>query len=160
MKEKNIPSPASVEENPAEQGFELHAQLASDTYCVGKLPLSLVLLSKDANYPWLILVPRRADICELTDLCPDDQTQLFKEQILLLGLLRNLFVADKMNMAALGNMVPQLHVHIVARFKHDAAWPKPIWGQVSALNYSSEQLENRLESLRLGLAEAGVDFLI
>ncbi len=147
-----------MSELDVKQQFELASELAADTVVLGKFPLSLVLLSKDANYPWCILVPRRKGIREVHHLSEDDRFQLTRESCHLAEVMADLFVPDKMNVAALGNLVPQLHVHHVARFKTDAAWPKPIWGVVEAKTYDAAELEERVSRLRSALA--GDDFLL
>lgn len=108
--------------------FTLHPQLAADTFFIADWPLSKLLLMNDRRYPWLILVPRREDMRDLVDLLPGDQTQLLAEINQSAALLRQKFQPHKLNIAALGNVVAQLHVHIVARQETDAAWPKPVWG--------------------------------
>lgn len=108
--------------------FELHPQLAADTHPVGDLALCRILLMDDANWPWVILVPRRPDIREICELSDDDQVALVRESSRLAGALQTLFTPDKLNIAALGNVVPQLHLHHVARHRGDPAWPKPVWG--------------------------------
>ncbi|RYZ83560.1 MAG: HIT domain-containing protein, partial [Moraxellaceae bacterium] len=110
--------------------FQLHPRLAEDSIVIGKFDLSLLLLSKDANYPWCILVPQREDIFEIHHLGEDEQVQLIRESSRLAEVMTSLFDAHKMNVAALGNVVRQLHVHHVARFPDDAAWPSPVWGKV------------------------------
>jgi diadenosine tetraphosphate (Ap4A) HIT family hydrolase len=107
--------------------FALHPQLAADTAIIGELPLCRVLLMDNANFPWLILVPKRAHLRELFDLEPEDYTQAMQEIRMVSEHFCKLTGADKMNVAALGNMVPQLHIHIIARFKEDAMWPSPVW---------------------------------
>src|SRR5690625_2912721 len=131
--------------------FQLDPQLAQDTLPVGRFPLSLLLLSKDANYPWCILVPQRADVFEIHHLSGEDQQQLIHESSQLSETMTSLFDAYKMNIAALGNQVRQLHVHHVARFQDDPAWPKPIWGLVEAKTYSPEELKARLAACGRGL---------
>jgi diadenosine tetraphosphate (Ap4A) HIT family hydrolase len=128
--------------------WTLHPQLAADTVIVGDLPLSRVLLMNDANYPWLILVPRNADLVEMIDLNDAEQAQLMREVTLAARALREITAFHKLNIAALGNMVPQLHVHIIARFPHDAAWPKPVWGVMPARAYEREALDNLVQALR------------
>lgn len=137
--------------------FQLDPQLAQDTLPVGRFPLSLLLLSKDANYPWCILVPQRADVFEIHHLSGEDQQQLIHESSLLAETMTSLFDAYKMNIAALGNQVRQLHVHHVARFQDDPAWPKPIWGLVEAKTYPREMLEERLQVLRNALVGKNFD---
>ena len=138
--------------------FSLHPQLLQDTDTVGHFPLSQVLLAKDAHYPWCILVPKREGIREIHHLDEPDQTQLLKESSALALIMEQVFMPDKMNVAAIGNMVPQLHVHHVARFKHDAVWPKPIWGATPAIDYEPSQLNQRLQQLRGALNNSGVEF--
>lgn len=128
--------------------FALHPQLAKDCFKVGDLPLSTVLLCNDANYPWVILVPRRADIREAFQLSETDQLQLMTESNGVLELMNQHFDADKMNVAALGNQVPQLHVHHIVRYQNDDAWPGPIWGAVPNKPYEDEQKEALLVVLR------------
>ncbi len=117
-----------------------HPQLASDTHGVGDLPLSRVLIIKDANFPWVILVPRRAGVSEVFDLNPEDQTQLMGEITRTGMALKEITACDKINIAALGNVVPQLHVHVIARSKSDAAWPQPVWGKLKPAPYDTRTL--------------------
>jgi diadenosine tetraphosphate (Ap4A) HIT family hydrolase len=111
-----------------DSAFVLHPRLAADTFAVGELALCRVLLMNDARFPWLILVPRRPDIREMLDLAPEDQATLCREIDAASRVLKRLIGPYKLNVAAIGNMVPQLHWHIVARFEDDAAWPQPVWG--------------------------------
>lgn len=127
--------------------FELHPQLAADTFVIGDLPLCRVLLMNDARFPWVILVPRRKDISEIYDLSMQDQQILWQESALVAEKLMKLTEADKMNIAALGNVVPQLHLHHVARFQTDAVWPKPIWGQGAAEPYRESDKQQMLRNL-------------
>jgi len=127
--------------------WTLHPKLLHDTAHLGDLPLSRVLVMNDANYPWLILVPRKPDITELIDLDEREQTQLMGEVTQVARALRELTACHKLNIAALGNVVPQLHVHIIARFRHDAAWPNPIWSVVPRRAYPPEDLENFMRPL-------------
>jgi len=119
----------------------LHKQLEKDCVVLGQLDLCAVLLMPDANYPWLILVPQREDISEIYQLSEQDQQQLMRESSQVSRVMVKLFKPDKINVAALGNMVPQLHIHHVARFKADAAWPAPVWGAVPAKAYDSVELQ-------------------
>ncbi|MEW6691381.1 MAG: HIT family protein [Pseudomonadota bacterium] len=116
--------------------FELHPRLAADTVEVTRLPLCRVLLMNDANYPWLILVPQRPGIREIFELDEADQQQLMRESTFVTRVMNDLFRPDKMNIAALGNVVPQLHIHHIARYRHDPAWPAPVWGQRPAQAYA------------------------
>ena len=136
--------------------FQLHPQLELDTVLVGRFPLSLLLLSKDANYPWCILVPQRADMQEIYQLDTADQQQLLQESCLLAETLADLFTADKINVATIGNMVPQLHMHHVARSKTDVAWPKPVWGAVEAVAYPQDMLAHRVERIASALEPHGL----
>lgn len=111
--------------------FQLHPQLAADTTTIGYFPLCQVLLSKSDLGPWLILVPRIESVREIHHLAERDQQQLMRESCLVATTLESHYSPDKINVASLGNMVSQLHVHHVARFKTDAAWPGPIWGHIS-----------------------------
>ncbi|MDU9391483.1 HIT domain-containing protein [Pseudomonas sp. zfem002] len=120
--------------------FALDSRLEQDTCVVGDFPLCRLLLSKDANYPWFILVPRRADISEIFQLDDSDRQQLWRETQFLSETLKDCFAADKMNVAALGNVVSQLHMHVIVRRRDDAAWPAPVWGAKPAIEYSADQL--------------------
>lgn len=120
--------------------FELHPQLAKDSVWLADWPLCQVRLLNDQNYPWFILVPRRTGIMEVIDLTDAEQAQLWQESAKLSHYLRQQFQPDKLNIAALGNMVPQLHLHHIARFRHDVAWPAPVWGKVPMLPYSEPAL--------------------
>lgn len=120
--------------------WSLHPQLERDTAGIGDLPLSRVLVINDANYPWVLLVPRRENIVEIIDLNEVEQAQLMTEITRVSRAMREVTGCDKLNVAALGNMVPQLHVHIIARFRGDAAWPKPVWGVAPPKDYNREDL--------------------
>lgn len=121
--------------------FELHPQLAADCFDLGEFDLCRLLLMNDSRYPWIILVPQRSEMSEIFQLNNSDQIQLAKESSYLLQKMAEIFDADKMNVAALGNVVPQLHIHHVARYKTDHAWPTPIWGVGDAIKYETEELE-------------------
>jgi len=121
--------------------FDLHPQLAKDCVPLGRLDLSRLLLMNDANYPWFILVPERAGIRELHELADADRRQLWEESALLARTLMQGFGAHKLNIAALGNQVPQLHVHHIVRYTHDPAWPKPVWGALPAKAYFGAELD-------------------
>jgi diadenosine tetraphosphate (Ap4A) HIT family hydrolase len=108
--------------------FTLDPRLAADTIPVGDLSLTSVLLLDDARFPWLVLVPRRADVSEITDLAEEDAATLMRELRLATGVMTALAKPDKVNVGALGNVVAQLHVHVVGRFRSDPAWPGPVWG--------------------------------
>src|SRR4051812_43069881 len=111
-------------QDPASAGWSLHPQLEKDTTEIGNMPLCHVLLIKDANYPWLLLVPRRRGIVEIVELDYIEQAQLMSEITQASRALKAITGCDKINIAALGNVVPQLHVHVIARSRGDAAWPK------------------------------------
>lgn len=128
--------------------FMLHPQLAADTVVVGDLPICRVLLNKQfSQFPWLILVPKRTGCRDLTDLAELDYLPAMEEVRHVHDRLKNLTGADKMNVGAIGNMVPQLHIHIIARFKDDVAWPKPVWGNAEASPYADGGIE-MVEKLR------------
>ena len=128
--------------------WSLHPQLDKDTAAVGDLPLCRLLLIRDANYPWLVLVPRRADVTEIIDLDEGAQAQLMTEITRVSHALREITRCDKLNVAALGNAVPQLHVHIIARRRTDAAWPRPVWGAVPASPYDPQDMQKLIDALR------------
>jgi diadenosine tetraphosphate (Ap4A) HIT family hydrolase len=128
--------------------FALHPQLERDTFAVGDLPLSRLLLMDDANFPWLIAVPRRAGAEEIFDLEAREQAQLMSELALLARLLKDLTGCDKINVAAIGNMVPQLHVHLVARRRDDAAWPRPVWGASPPRPYGDNERDRLIAAIR------------
>jgi diadenosine tetraphosphate (Ap4A) HIT family hydrolase len=132
--------------------FELHAQLQRDTLFVCDLPLSRVLLMNDSRYPWVILVPRIAAIREIHELSQQDQIRLWQETSLCAERLSTLIHADKMNVAALGNVVSQLHMHVIARKVGDAAWPQPVWGRGEAQPYTAPAGIKRVEALQLTFA--------
>lgn len=137
--------------------FVLHPQLAADTALVGDLALCQVRLMDDARYPWLILVPRRAGLRESYQLDEPDRARLWREADQVAAALARHLNADKMNLAALGNQVPQLHVHCIARFEGDAAWPRPVWGAVAPRPYEAGERRAMLAELRglLGLTGQG-----
>jgi diadenosine tetraphosphate (Ap4A) HIT family hydrolase len=128
--------------------WQLHPQLARDTIGLGDLPLSRVLVINDANYPWLLLVPRRSGVSEIVDLDEVAQAQLMTEIARTARALKSVTQCDKLNIAALGNAVPQLHVHVIARRQGDAAWPKPVWGALPPLAHDRQELERFMAALR------------
>ncbi|MFI4958451.1 MAG: HIT domain-containing protein [Lysobacterales bacterium] len=136
----------------SETDFVLDPRLAADTHPVTSLPLCDVLLMNDARYPWLILVPRRAGLVEITDLGTDAQATLWQEVNHASTSLRALVPCDKLNLGALGNIVRQLHVHLVARCEGDAAWPGPVWGNGNAETYQPIARDSLIEHLRKTLA--------
>ena len=135
----------------SENGWSLHPQLAADTATVCDLALSRLLAMNDANFPWLILVPRRAGASEIIDLGAE-QSVLMDEIARVSHALKDETQCDKLNVAAIGNIVPQLHIHVVARRKDDAVWPKPVWGAVPALPYEAQALQRFIDAIRRRLA--------
>lgn len=133
------------------QEFILHEKLAADCALVTDWPLSRVLLMNDATYPWLILVPRLPGLRDLDDLTPPSLQEVAREIQSLSNVMKEIFKPRKMNVAALGNMVPQLHIHVIARFEDDPAWPGPVWGVQPPEPYEGEALEARVSSLRRAL---------
>jgi diadenosine tetraphosphate (Ap4A) HIT family hydrolase len=128
--------------------FTLHPTLKKDTVFIKDLKLCQVLLMNNANYPWLILVPKKLDLVELTDLSRDDQNLLMEEIDIISKKMQNVFNPDKLNTAALGNMVPQLHIHIIARYKTDRVFPKPVWMDPEIRVYGDEEIEEVVKKLR------------
>ncbi len=131
--------------------FALDPRLAADTHAIGALPFSELLLMDDARFPWLILVPRIAGARELIDLDEGDQRLLLGEIDRVARVLDELLHPDKLNIAALGNVVPQLHVHVIARFTGDAAWPNPVWGRGERVAYGERERAARIAVLRAAL---------
>lgn len=139
---------------------ELHPQLQQDCLVVGRFPLCQLLLLRDANYPWFVLVPDRDAISEIYQLSDADQQQLLRESTTLSRALVAAFAPDKLNIAALGNIVPQLHLHHVVRYTSDPAWPAPVWGRVAAKMYSETALEAVVEKLRRTLTADTFEYLV
>lgn len=135
--------------------FELHPRLAQDSVVIGEFELSLLLLSRDANYPWCILVPKREEVYEIHHLSEEEQLQLIRESCRLSEVMTSVFDADKMNVAALGNVVRQLHIHHIARFTDDPAWPQPIWGKLPAKDYTEADFAERIKRLQNALVGEG-----
>ncbi|NNC55777.1 MAG: HIT domain-containing protein [Pseudomonadales bacterium] len=131
--------------------FSLDSRLQRDTHAIASLPLSELLLMNDSQYPWLILVPRRGDVRELVELSDEDQLQLQRESNAIAHLLLDKFAAAKLNIAALGNVVPQLHTHHIARYPNDAAWPAPVWGAVEPVSYGDDELQTCKQLIHAGL---------
>jgi diadenosine tetraphosphate (Ap4A) HIT family hydrolase len=134
-----------------ETTWSLHSQLAADTVPVGDLALARVLLANDANYPWLILVPRQPGLVELIDLEDNEQVRLLGEIANAARVLKTVTTCDKLNIAALGNQVPQLHVHVIARRRNDVAWPSPVWGAMPPKAYDPAERERLSGDIRRGL---------
>jgi diadenosine tetraphosphate (Ap4A) HIT family hydrolase len=131
-----------------ESAWSLHPQLAKDTIDIGDLPLSRVLVIKDANYPWLLLVPRREGAVEIIDLDEVAQAQLMTEITRVSRAVKEITKCDKLNVAALGNMVPQLHIHIIARRTSDVAWPRPVWGVAPPVPHDAQEVESFIGAIR------------
>jgi len=136
----------------SEAAFALDPRLQADTHHIAMLPLCELRLMDDARYPWLILVPRRGGMVEVTDLSDDEQRELWREANQGATALRAAAPCDKLNLGALGNIVRQLHLHVVARVEGDAAWPGPVWGSGATMPYAAEALAARLAALRQALA--------
>src|ERR1700748_1078443 len=134
--------------SPEESDWSLHARLKEDTIDIGDLPLSRVLVIKDAHYPWLLLVPRRDKAVEIIDLAEVEQAQLMTEISRVARAHKEIPKCEKLNMAARGNMVPQLHVHIIARRTGDIAWPRPVWGVAQPLAHDAEEVQNFISAIR------------
>ncbi|MGH8402988.1 MAG: HIT domain-containing protein [Gammaproteobacteria bacterium] len=134
--------------------FELQHQLAKDTVSLGKFKLCRLLLMNDANYPWFILVPEREGIREVHELADADRRQLWEESAQLSRALMEVFRPDKLNIAALGNQVPQLHIHHIVRYTYDAAWPAPVWGKLLPKPYYSAEIHKLKMLLINALGEA------
>jgi diadenosine tetraphosphate (Ap4A) HIT family hydrolase len=136
----------------SEPPWSLHPQLVQDTAEIGDLPLARVLLMNDANYPWLVLVPRLADAVEIIDLDDGQQVQMMYEISLLARVLKDVSKCDKLNVAAIGNVVPQLHLHVVGRSRSDAAWPRPVWGAAAARAYQPAARDRLIAAIRQKIA--------
>lgn len=130
--------------------FMLHPRLEADTHFAADWPLCRVLVMNDARYPWLVLVPRRGGVTEVTALASPDQVQLMDEIARAGRLVQAQPGVAKLNIGALGNLVPQLHVHVVGRHEGDPAWPGPVWGHSPAVPYASEALARMLDAVRTG----------
>jgi diadenosine tetraphosphate (Ap4A) HIT family hydrolase len=124
--------------------FELHPRLKQDCIAIGRFELCQLLMMNDSQYPWFILVPEKADIKEVYQLSKSERNMLIEESSMLAENLALLYNADKMNIAAIGNLVPQLHIHHVVRYQTDIAWPAPIWGKFAAVPYSEQQITDNM----------------
>jgi len=129
----------------------LHPQLKQDCMVIGRFPLSMLLLMNDRHYPWFILVPQRENMREIHQMKVADQQQLMRESAQLAAYIETAFQADKINIAALGNIVPQLHIHHIVRHTTDPAWPAPIWGKLKALPYAEADAKSIISMLRRDL---------
>ena len=128
-----------------EKNFLLNEKIFNDTNLICELPLCKFLLMNDSNYPWFILVPRRSNIVELFDLSKKDRNQLDYETVEVSKFINDSFEPDKINIATLGNIVSQFHVHIIARYSNDKAWPEPVWGKYPPKQYTSSELKVMLK---------------
>jgi diadenosine tetraphosphate (Ap4A) HIT family hydrolase len=128
--------------------FQLHPQLQKDCFVLGQFELCQVLLMNDSQFPWFILVPQREKIREIYELTDAEQITLIRESSYLAKKLAEIFNADKLNIAAIGNIVPQLHLHHVVRYENDKAWATPVWGQFAAVPYTEQQRVLLLERLK------------
>ncbi|MEQ8708178.1 MAG: HIT family protein [Rhodospirillales bacterium] len=135
--------------------FELHPDLVAGTFDVASLPLCRVQLLNDKTYPWLVLVPAKPGLKDFHDIAASDQLTLMQEIDLASRALVSIYNPDKMNVAALGNMTPQLHIHVIARYKNDPAWPGPVWGAVAAKKYGEAELAQMIEKIQAALKAVG-----
>ena len=131
-----------------EEIFTLHPQLKKDTFFVGSLKLADVLLMNDSRYPWIILVPRINNVSDITDLTAEQRAEFNEEVNHVATAMKQHYQPERMNIAMLGNIVPQLHCHIIARFKEDFAWAKPVWGVGETVPYTKEQQEKIIPLLQ------------
>jgi diadenosine tetraphosphate (Ap4A) HIT family hydrolase len=128
--------------------FDLHPRLRQDCVAIGRFRLSRLLLMNESRYPWFILVPERESVGEIYQLAEDDQVQLIRESSYLARILAELFRADRVNVAAIGNLVPQLHLHHVVRYRGDPAWPAPVWGRFDPVPYTDIGIGDIRQKLR------------
>ena len=140
--------------------FQLHPQLKRDSIEIGRMTLSRLLLINDSQYPWFVLVPERIGVTEIYQLSEKDQQQLQRESSLLAKTLAEIYSADKMNIAAIGNLVPQLHIHHIVRYKNDIAWPAPVWGKYDAVPYTEQQQQKIKLTISNELKARGVTTLV
>ncbi|MDO9424484.1 MAG: HIT domain-containing protein [Methylobacter sp.] len=128
--------------------FQLHPRLEQDCIAIGRFELCRLLMMNDSQYPWFILVPERADLQEIYQLNKAERELLTEESSYLAENLANLYQADKMNIAAIGNLVPQLHIHHIVRYQTDKAWPAPIWGKFATVPYTEQQIRDNLARVK------------
>lgn len=121
--------------------FQVHPQLKQDSIELGRFSLCQLRLINDSQYPWFVLVPEILNVTEIYQLSEGNQVLLQQESSFLARKLSEIYKADKMNIAAIGNLVPQLHIHHIVRYKKDIAWPAPVWGKYTAIPYNEQQLE-------------------
>lgn len=135
-------------------GFVLDDALARAATDVAVLKLCRVLLMRDRNFPWILLVPQRPDVREIHQLAPEDRALLTEEIALASRAMEEIHRPHKLNVAALGNITPQLHIHVIARFRTDPAWPNPVWGAARPAHYPVADLAKAKARLRVALAGA------
>jgi Diadenosine tetraphosphate (Ap4A) hydrolase and other HIT family hydrolases len=128
--------------------FQLHPRLEQDCIAIGHFELCRLLMMNDSQYPWFVLVPERADLQEIYQLSKAERELLTEESSYLAENLAKLYQADKMNIAAIGNMVPQLHIHHIVRYRTDKAWPAPVWGKFAAVPYTERQITDNLTRIK------------
>jgi diadenosine tetraphosphate (Ap4A) HIT family hydrolase len=128
--------------------FQLHPRLKEDCIAIGRFDLCQLLMMNDSQYPWFILVPEKAGIKEIYQLSKPEQHTLTEESSYLAEKLATLYKADKLNIAAIGNLVPQLHIHHVVRHQTDKAWPAPIWGKFDAIPYTQQQISENIARVK------------
>jgi diadenosine tetraphosphate (Ap4A) HIT family hydrolase len=133
--------------------FELNPVLGRDSILVGHFSLCQLRLINDAQFPWFILVPQRNEVAEIYQLVDEDRQQLMAESCLLAETLHDAFSATKLNIAAIGNQVPQLHVHHIVRYKTDSCWPSPVWGKLDSVPYTAENLASILQKVQALLSD-------
>jgi diadenosine tetraphosphate (Ap4A) HIT family hydrolase len=136
------------------QTFQVDLRLAESSTFITQLALSQVRLSHNAAFPWLLLIPQQDSLIEVIDLSPHDQHLLIQEIALVSQVMQKLFHPDKLNIATLGNLVPQLHIHIIARYQNDGAWPHPVWNSGVMKNYEPEQKLCRIDLIQTALRQA------
>lgn len=134
------------------QSFLIDSKLTETSYPLGSLAVSELRLVDDSRWPWILIIPRVMHAVELIDLPPDLRSQVWQEIDHVARVVRDQLSPDKLNIAALGNQVRQLHIHVIARYRDDAAWPNPVWGVGDAVPYDSEALASRLQALRTALS--------
>ena len=133
---------------PQTSSFELHPRLEQDSIAIGRFELCQLRMQNDSQYPWFILVPERKDITEIYQLDIADQQQLSLESCYLAEQLAKCYSADKMNIAAIGNLVPQLHIHHIVRYQNDKTWPAPVWGKLPAIAYTQVAITEQKNRLK------------
>ncbi|WP_347986358.1 HIT domain-containing protein [Methylomonas sp. AM2-LC] len=147
-----------MSKNKIMSGFKLHPRLEQDCLTVGQMTLCTLMLMNDSQYPWYILVPSRPDINEIYQLAITDQQALLAESSLLAEKLQLIYRPDKLNIATIGNLVPQLHMHHIVRYQKDSTWPAPVWGKLPALPYSEPQAEAEISRMRMALQAYLIDY--